>query len=186
MNNRTSLWFPNVQSWMSAVVLALLSGLLLTGAFNIAQINRIFDILPTRLDFFVGMVALLSPIATIAFGHHLLNLLLDRISPETRLPDTEQVQGFWPSLTSWWEGLYGWLVGILATILCFGIGGLLLPDQLMNQGHGSVLRMLVDWNKLRYLFSPAFIIWVLGAAYLYQFEFVIRRHFAFIKSKEMA
>jgi hypothetical protein len=185
MKNSTGLWFPNVQSWISAVILALISGLLITGIYNIAQMTRLFDVLPPRLDLFVGMLALLSPISMVAFGHHLLYLLMDRFSPSTRPQGTEAVTGFWPSLSSWWEGFYAWAVMILATILCVGIGGLLLPDAIVNKGLFGVLLMLADLNKLKYLFSPSFIIWVLSSAYLYQFEFVMRHHFAFIKSREL-
>jgi hypothetical protein len=186
MKNSTGLWFPNVQSWISAMILALISGLLITGMYNIVQMTRLFDVVPPRLELFVWMLALLSPITIVAFGHHLLYLLIDRFSPGTRPQGTEAVTGFWPSLSSWWEGLYSWAVMILATILCIGIGGLLLPDKIVNQGFYGVFQMLADLNKLKYLFSPSFIIWVLSSAYLYQFEFVMRRHFAFITKVEQS
>jgi hypothetical protein len=185
MKNSVSLWFPNLQSWISAVVLAFTSGLLIAGMNNVANATRIFDRMPPHLDLFVGTVALLSPIAMIAFGHHWVNLSLERVFPSSRASDADVVNGYWPTLPSWWEGLYGEIVIMMATILCFGIGGLLMPfhtDATGPKGAYQVVyqisMMLADVNKLKYLFSPPFIVWIFSAAYLYQFEFVMRLHFA--------
>jgi hypothetical protein len=167
------------------MVLAFTSGLLIAGMNNVAKTTRIFDQMPPHLDLLIGTLALLSPIAMIAFGHHWMNLSLDRFFPGSRISDADAVSGYWPTLTSWWEGLYGGVVIILSTILCFGIGGMLMPFHTDTAGARSALdaiyqifMMLADLNKLKYLFSPPFIVWVFSAAYLYQFEFVMRRHFA--------
>jgi hypothetical protein len=185
MKNSTSLWFPNLQSWTSAVVLAFTSGLLIAGMTNVANATRIFDQMPPHLDLFIGTLALLSPIAMIAFGHHWLYLSIDRFFPSSRTSDADAVNGYWPTLSSWWEGLYGGVTIILATILCFGIGGLLMPFHTAATGATGtyevvyqISTMLTDLNKFKYLFSPPFIVWIFSAAYLYQFEYVMRRHFA--------
>lgn len=185
MKNSNSLWFPNLQSWISAVVLAFASGLLIAGIANVAKTTRIFDQMPPQLDLLIGTLALLSPIATIAFGHHWINLSIDRFFPSSRASDADVVNGYWPTLSSWWEGLYGGVVVILATILCFGIGGMLMPLETDMSGNQStfnaiakIAMMLADINKLKYLFSPPFIVWIFSAAYLYQFEYVMRQHFA--------
>jgi hypothetical protein len=182
MSKSTSLWFPNLQSWLSAVVLAFTSGLLIAGIYNIAALSRIFDLMPPRGDLFVGMVATLSPIFMIAFGHHWLYLVMDRFFPDSSLADAEVVKGYWPSLSSWWEGLYGWLTLILASILCAGIGGLLLPSYYGSR-NVEVYWMLAEPNKFKYLFSPPFIVWILSAAYLYQFESVMRLHFSSLSAR---
>jgi hypothetical protein len=182
MSKSTSLWFPNLQSWLSAVVLAFTSGLLIAGIYNIAALSRIFDLIPPRGDLFVGMLATLSPIFMIAFGHHWLYLVMDRFFPDSSLADVEAVKGYWPTLSSWWEGLYGWLTLVLATILCVGIGGLLLPSR-YGAGGGEIYWILAEPNKFKYLFSPPFVVWILSAAYLYQFEHVMRLHFSSLSAR---
>jgi hypothetical protein len=107
----------------------------------------------------------------------LINLFLDKFFPDSRLSEADRIKGFWPTLASWWEGLYGWLVILMATILCVGIGGLFLPRV------EQISYMLLDPNKFRYLFSPPFILWIFSAAYLYQFEAVMRLQFAYLSSQ---
>jgi hypothetical protein len=190
MKNSNSLWFPNFQSWVSAVILAFTSGLLFAGIINVAKTTRIFDQLPPQLDLLIGTIALLMPIIMIAFGHHWINLSIDRFFPNSRISDADAVNGYWPTLSSWWEGFYGWNVIILATILAFGIGGVLMPfhpTSADSQGTAEVAYqislMLIDINKLKYLFSPLFIIWIFSAAYLYQFEYVMRLHFSTVSRR---
>jgi hypothetical protein len=186
MKKVSSLWFPNLSSWISAIVLALTTGLLVSGMGNVVRMTQIFDRLSPRWDLFAGMLAMLSPILMIAFGHHLINLFLDKFFPDPQIPESERLRGFWPSLVSWWEGLYGWLVIILATVLCVGIGGLLLPSRTVYYGNSlwvsQIYAMLIDPNKFKYIFSPPFILWIFSAAYLYQFEAVMRLHFAYTAS----
>jgi hypothetical protein len=181
MKKPTSLWFPNLQSWVSAVILVFTTGLLSSGIYNVAQITRIFDRMPPQWDIFIIMLALVSPIMMIAFAHQWINLVMDRFFPDSNSSNSEVTKGYWPTLSSSWEGIYGWLVIILATILCIGIGGLLLPQRssvVGDMGLGEIYSMLVDQNKFKYLFSPPFMIWIFSAAYLYQFESVMRQHFA--------
>ena len=174
---KNSLWFPRFSSWLSGLLL-----LLLTGGLT-SSMERIFDALASLMDafprlFFFGVAfAIVSPIGIIAYVHHLIQLILDKLDPDGAGGKTSKGFGlFWPNIFSWWEGTYGWLVILLATILTIGLLGLSLPwkdpDQIWDHIQ-KLYEMLVDVNKFKYIFSPVTVIWVIISAYLYQFEHVV-------------
>lgn len=170
---RLPYWFPNLSAWMSAIFLLLLTGGLGVCLQAIWRMGTAFAYTSPRLSIFFTLLGLVFPIILIAFAHHLLHLFLDRFFPASRLPGMNNVQGWLPSLMSWWEGLYGWLVLILATIVSVGILGIIYysPASL-----SSLYLFLWSWDKAKHFFTLPSIAWIVIAACLYQFEFVVSRH----------
>lgn len=115
-----------------------------------------------------GVLAILSPILFIAIIHHFLNLLLDVLFPNKELLKLDKVQGLNPGLISCWKDLYSWKVIFLATILTIGILDILLIDV-------SSVKYLYNSDRSDLLLSVTVIVWVTAAAYLYQFEHLVRR-----------
>ncbi len=205
--------FPNINSWMNAILL----GFLLIIATTLGQIinsffSQLIQLLFKFLSLFpelirgiiliiVGQIYLffyylfsyLSPlgvlltIVVIAFANHYLNVLLDLYYPDITLPEMKGVGGLVPGLISWWEGLYGLLVIILAmwvsdTILSI-FPFLAFNYDLPNLDSSSSGRLFF-WFYLGILlfthpiYTPIsrLLIWIITAAYLYQFESAVRNH----------
>ncbi len=167
--NNWSIWFPTSNSWLSAAFLTLLtSGLAASAAFA-WQIALFLARISPQFGLIFGMIAVLSPIILVAIMHHLLHLILDRFFPETQLPGMTGNTGVLPGLMSWWEGLYSWLVIVLATVLSTAIIGS-FPLSL------SFLDNLVNlWDRARPFFRLSTLVWVLIAAYLYHFEHLVQQ-----------
>ncbi len=84
-------------------------------------------------------------------------------------PETETTPGFFPGVMSWWQGLYGWLINVLATMLVYSIVGLFSPEtELFN-----ILRWFT--SRTVHLHTASIIIQIIIAAGLYQFEYVVNR-----------
>ena len=173
---KNSLWFPRLSSWMSAILLLLLTGLLSSSAERIVDLGNALLNWSPRLFFLATMLAILSPIIFIAYLHHLIQLILDRLDPDHADHKLQGFAAFWPVAMSWWEGLYGWLVILLSTLLAMGLLGMMMPwndERAVLEALAKISEMLMDVNKIKYLFTPATLIWILVAAYLYQFEHVV-------------
>lgn len=167
-------WFPNLNAWLSAVFLLLLTGGLGVCVKAAWQMGNSLAHISPRLTILFGLLGLICPIILIAFAHHLLHLFLDRFFPDSRSPEMTNVQGWFPGLISWWEGLYGWLVLILSTIISAGILGVIYYS---SSSLASLYFFLSSWDKAKHLFTVPSIAWVIIAACLYQFEFVVRQYF---------
>lgn len=110
-------WFPNLNAWLSAVFLLLLTsglGACVKAAWQMG--NSLAHISP-RLTILFGLLGLVCPIILIAFAHHLLHLFLDRFFPDSRSPemtngsshpDPDQSNGVTPVAIA--TGL-GWVLG---------------------------------------------------------------------------
>jgi hypothetical protein len=114
--------------------------------------------------------ALLSPILMIAIAHHLLQIVLDRYFPNTRSPEISSNLGLLPTLMSWWEGFYGWMAIALAIV----VSGMI--EIISSPSFNSLYDMLAWWDELRDLFTLPTLYRVITAAYLYQFEYLVRHH----------
>lgn len=71
---------------------------------------------------------------------------------------------------SWWEGFYGWMAIALAIVVSSMIQVISLPSS------HSFYDMLGWWNELKDLFTLPTLYQVITAAYLYQFEYLVRNH----------
>ena len=144
----------------------------------------------------ISPLILLLPIPMIAFAHHYLYLLLDRYYPDIASAERGRVTGYFPGLVSWWHGLYGLLVIILAMLISDSVLSILpwLSFDSLNCGLSSMSDMseieifagsrVGIWVRMALMilvqpiYSPVMrlIIWLIAAAYLYQFEFKVRQH----------
>ncbi|MGF1600937.1 MAG: hypothetical protein GFH24_608378n19 [Chloroflexi bacterium AL-N5] len=168
-----SAWIPYPGAWLSAVLLLLLTGIITYSARVMQTIGHFLARTSPNLLFLFGLAAVLLPIVFVAIAHHILHLFLDRFFPDSQLSEKEKVNGFFPSLMSWWEGLYGWLVIVLSTLITAALIGGFADASLF---YGRLHNLLLAWDKTRHFFSiPAFI-WVIVSAYLYQFEHLVHRH----------
>lgn len=169
MRNSPS-WIPNSNAWMSAILLILLVrgiAVVITRIFETGYSLMEFS---PRMQIILYFALLLSPIPVVAIAHHWLHVFLDRYSPSTRSPELGKIEGIFPSLMSWWEGLYGWMTIALAML----ISGML--RFLVFFSHNSLYEILSWWDEMAKFFTVYTLIRVVVAAYLYQFEQTVRHH----------
>ncbi len=125
-----------------------------------------------KLKILLYFAAILSPILAIAFAHHLLHMVLDRYAPSSRSPGMSATEGLLPSLMSWWEGFYGWMAIALALVVSQIIEIIFWSSPSFN----SLYNLLAWWDELKDLFTLPTLYRVIAAAYLYQFEYLVRNH----------
>jgi hypothetical protein len=163
-------WIPSATAWMSAILLILLvRGLSVVLRIIFQQGESLMAISP-KLRIVLYFAALLSPILVIAVAHHLLQIVLDRYFPNTRSPEISSNLGQLPTLMSWWEGFYGWMAIALAMV----VSGMI--QVISSPSFNSLYDMLGWWDELRDLFTLPTLYRVITAAYLYQFESIVRHH----------
>ena len=168
------IWLPALRSWMSALLLLLLTGFLTYGATVVFNLGAWLGRISPNLSILVWVAALVTPIALIAIAHHILHLFLDRFFPDSKGDDRDSNPGFFPGLMSWWEGLYGWLVIVLSTLLTFGLIASFAVTH--RDYYQTLVNLLSAWDKTRHFFSIPTLIWIVIAAYLYHFEDLVHRH----------
>jgi hypothetical protein len=178
MMNNWPIWFPKPSSWLSAGFLTLLTGGLAASAAFAWQIALFLTRISPRLGLLFGVVTVLSPIILVAIMHHLLHLILDRFFPETQLPGMIGNTGVLPGLMSWWQGLYSWLVIIFSTMVATALIGS-FPLSL-----GFLDNLMDVWDRARPLFRLSTLVWVLIAAYLYHFEYLVQQRLMSIPCDE--
>lgn len=162
-------WIPSPTAWMSSLLLIILMRGLAVLIRIIFQMGDSAMAVSPKLRIVLYFVALLSPILVITIAHHLLHIILERFYPNTRSPEISADTGIVPGLMSWWEGFYGWMAIALAIVVSTMIQVISLPsDDLYN--------MLGWWNELKDLFTLPTLYRVITAAYLYQFEHLVRHH----------
>jgi hypothetical protein len=155
---------------MSAILLILLvRGLSVVIRIIFQQGESLMAISP-KLRIILYFAALLSPILVIAVAHHLLQIVLDRYFPNTRSPEISSDLGQLPTLMSWWEGFYGWMAIALAMV----VSGMI--QVISSPSFNSLYDMLGWWDELKDLFTLPTLYRVITAAYLYQFESIVRHH----------
>lgn len=163
-------WIPSPTAWMSAVLLILLvRGLAVVIRIIFQMSDSMMEISP-KLRVVLYFAALLSPILVITIAHHLLHIVLDRFFPNTRSPEISSNLGQLPSLMSWWEGFYGWMAIALAMLIS------LMIETISSSSFNSFYYMLAWWDELKDLFTLPTLYRVVTAAYLYQFEHIVRHH----------
>jgi len=182
-------WIPYPGSWFSALFLLLLGSGLTYGMALLLRLGLSIGQISPRLAALVWLLALLSPVALIAIAHHFLHRFLDRFFPDTQILDIGKAQGIFPSLMSWWEGLYGWLVLILTPLIVMGILGTFSSSaHLLGDLHKTLTllnEMFSSWDKARHLLRLPTLLWVAIAAYLYQFQALVHhRLMALGKAKQ--
>lgn len=171
---RLPYWLPNVRSWFNAVALIFLMigiGYLTDYAGDI--IRLLIDKAPWLLGTFLFSL-FAFPIVTIAFLHHWLHTFLDVFFPASRFPEDELQAGWFPSIFSWWEAVFGWTSYVLASVFVLFFLGIFTI-------HSGFLSLLYTWSQS--LSTSGFslpsarftILQIIVAAYLYQLEFLVRQ-----------
>jgi hypothetical protein len=161
---------------MSAILLILLIRGIAVAIRIIWQYGYSLMEISPKLRIVSYFLALLSPILVIAVAHHLLHMFLDRYAPTSRSPGMSTAEGLLPSLMSWWEGFYGWMAIALAMLVS------LMIEILSSRSYSSLYDLLGWWDELRDLFTLPTLYRVVTAAYLYQFEYLVRNHLMAIGS----
>lgn len=162
-------WIPSLTAWMSSLLLILLMRGLAVLIRVIFQMGEPIIAVSPKLRFVLYCAALLSPILIITIAHHLLQIILERFYPDTRSPEISADAGQFPGLMSWWEGFYGWMAISLAMVVSSMIQVIFLPLP-------DSYDLLGWWNELKDLFTLPTLYQVITAAYLYQFEHLVRNH----------
>jgi hypothetical protein len=163
-------WIPSPTAWMSSLILILLMRGLAVLIRIIFQMGDSLMAVSPKLRIVLYFAAILSPILVIAIAHHLLHIILERFYPNTRSPEISSNLGQFPSLMSWWEGFYGWMAIALAIVVSSLVEVISLPSS------NSFYDMLGWWNELKDLLTLPTLYRVITAAYLYQFEHLVRDH----------
>jgi len=166
-------WLPNPNSWLSALVLIVLLGGFLAAIPWLMLLLQFISHFSPKLAISLWFCAYLSPIVFIAAIHHLSHKLLDRYFPQTRSPAMDKVEGWLPSLMSWWEGLYGWLAIVLALLVSNALLIVFSPTSPLANPH------LLDFTATQMdgKFLLTTLVRLVCAAYLYHFESLVRQHF---------
>ena len=161
--------FPRAGAWMSAFALAVFTGLLtaVVRFFWTAGFSMMLSDAP-RLGALMWTVGLVSPIFVIAFGNNVMHKILDRVA-KRKTP-----RGWMPGLMSWWAGLYSW--GVLMLSAWFSVGAVLVVHpQASFLAYYNLFRL--D-SGLASLLSIPTIVFVITAAFLFQFERRVRDRMA--------
>ncbi len=178
-------WIPFLRSWVNAIALILLmASLHHIPAYLWWIISWLITTFPKLIYVFYVLITF-SPILLIALLHHWLHQLLDQFFPESRLSNTAPVEGAFPGLVSWREGLYGWLVNQLSATLSWAILGIFLP-----MSNNTAVLQFSPWSLSNFLTQipslsiATLIIQIIFAAFFYQFEYAVQRHFAGAEYRE--
>ena len=173
-------WFPYPSSWLSAFILSLMMSAVIVIVRITGTVGYVLAISVDSPEVLVvfGILALLSPIPAIAFAHHFLHLFLGRFIPVIQAPEIGKLQGLLPGLISWWEGLYGWLVIVLATLTATALCTVFLP--LFNLSYEKIIYGYSQAEiKIQAIFT---VLWIIDAANLYQIEYLVKRRLISVNS----
>lgn len=174
MKKNSPSWIPCPGAWMRAILLTVLMGAI---AISIKPISQPFSQFLAQhlphLQLYFALLSALLPIFLIAIAHHGVHLFLDRFFPDSQASDMDRTEGFFPGLLSWWEGLYGWLVIVISTILTLAI---IVAFHTNSSGYALLyqIQALAIWDDPKHLFSGPVIVRTIFAAGLYQFEHLVR------------
>ncbi|BAY09669.1 hypothetical protein [Calothrix sp. NIES-2098] len=179
--SRWPLWLPYPTCWLKSLILAVflrfityIAEMIVKTGYRVAHFANSLE-----LVILFTIITIVSPIPIIAFTHHLLHLFLSRFISEAQAPEIGNTKGLLPKLMSWWEGLYGWLVIILSTLISAFFCTLLLPFFKDNY-----LKNIEDYTNFDQNIVVIFgIIWLIQAAFIYQVEYLVRHRFISVYSK---
>lgn len=166
-------WLPYPSCWLKSFVLMLFLRVIIFICENLVRFGYNFAKFissPELLAIFL-IVALVSPIAVISFTHHYLHLLLGRFTAEIQAPEVGDVKGLVPKLMSWWEGLYGWLVITLSTLVAALLCTFILPIF-----HLSYAKPIETYTEFQQQIIVVFgILWLITGALIYQIDYLVRK-----------
>ncbi|MBD2452394.1 hypothetical protein H6G76_35925 [Nostoc sp. FACHB-152] len=117
------------------------------------------------------ITTILSPILLIAFTHHYLHLIFSRFVSEIQAPEIGIVKGLVPKLMSWWEGLYGWLVIVLSSLVAGLVCTIILPVFGLSYAKSPEIYIGIE-KQVIVIFG---IIWVIQGSLIYQIDYLVRQ-----------
>lgn len=156
--------FPRGGAWLSAIALLVFTGTLSTVMRWCYGASFSLWWSTPRLGALVGLLGVLSPILLIAFGNHFMHLVLDKLAKRA------SPRGAMPGLMSWWAGLYGWLVLMLATWTSLFLVLVIHPQSTLS---GFFSLFSYDASLASVISVPT-IVWFFMAAILFQVERRVR------------
>lgn len=165
--------FPRPVSWLSAVLLYVFLGLWMTFVSRVLpRLIEIGDDSP-RLAILGYLALWVSPVPFVAVGHHVVHLFLDRADHGTK-----KGRSILPDLTSWWAGMFAWLVIVFASsVVMFLLLALNPPERdgmLLAAQNVPSLFLAFAWP---FSGAPAglhTVAWVIVAAQLYDLEHAVK------------
>lgn len=168
------VWFPNVNSWLSALTLSVV----ISGLISIARDSD--SLLPylarlsnkPELLTIVSILILLSPLPAIALCHH---FVFSRFIPIIPGRKRNKEPGLVPGLMSWWESLYAWLVFVLSMLIATVVCTPLIP--LFKLDYKTIISTYSQSHQaIEVIFA---IVWLVSAAFLYQIAYLVKLHLVF-------
>jgi len=167
---------PRPVAWLSAALLYVFLGLWLTFVAQVLpRLVAIGEESP-RLAILGYLALWVSPVVFVAVGHHVLHLFLDRADRADR--GSKKGRGVFPDLTSWWAGLFAWLVIVFASsVVAFLLAALNPPERDGMLLAARELPRLFDALAWPFSGPPAglhTLAWVLVAAQLYDLELAVK------------
>jgi hypothetical protein len=164
------VWLPYPSSWCNALILSLvLTGFVvilgITGGLseNFAKMQQNPELYTVSLIFL-----LILPIPVIALVHHFI--LISFLPMITKAQVSRNI-GFFPSVLSWKEGLYSWLVFILSTAIAILLCTIILP--LFQVNYKELIYQ--ESQRHRNIQATFAILWLISAAGFYQLEYFAKR-----------
>lgn len=118
-----------------------------------------------------AIINILSPIVFIAFTHHYLHLIFSRFISEIQAPEVGIVKGLVPKLMSWWEGLYGWLVIVLSSLVAGLVCTIILP--VFGLSYAKPPETYTNFEQQ--IIAVFGIIWLIQGSLIYQIHYLVRQ-----------
>ncbi|AKG23347.1 hypothetical protein [Calothrix sp. 336/3] len=167
-------WFPGGKAWLNALMLSVF----VAGFVGILQENQGFGLHFSKWsvnpEMFTVLVILLLilPIPAIAILHH---LFLSRFIPPIPGEKASKPSGILPSIISWWESCYSWLVVLVSTLIAILICTPFLP--LFKLSYSQIIS---DFSQFDTKVKPVFaVFWFISAACLYHLEYSFKCRLVF-------
>lgn len=172
---RWPAWFPYPSSWLNSFFLGLL---LVIISFFVRITVDLGDVVTTATDrpetwilsaIFFTIVTLLVPIPVITLIHHLVHIGLKQFFPSMQSQLIEEV-GLFPGLMSWWEGLHGWMVLILSSLLTALV--IIVALYILDPTYEQISSSESELENLQAILG---LLWLTISAYFYQIEHIFQQ-----------
>ena len=159
-------WFPYPSSWLRTTGLFLWAFLVLTifARFGGFWSSFIYDISNNHhLALFILASSLISAIAVFSYSHHFIKSALKKPRKFSKYPGSQSI----------WEGILAVIILCIATLVFLIVVVPFYPDQCYSYSSYCHLRY---WESAQLVVSSGMLISFISTLYLYQAEFLIRKH----------
>ncbi|MEH2228362.1 MAG: hypothetical protein V7K71_01770 [Nostoc sp.] len=168
------LWFPYPSSWLKALIMTLFMRVIIFIVKNTGKLGYdiIYFVHSPELFLIFTILLILSPIPIISLTHHCLHLLISRFISEIQAPEIGRTQGLLPGIMSWWEGLYGWLVIAISTLISFLFYIIIIP--LFNPNYDRQVEYYTQVENINNVILMFGLFYISAGALIYQIEYLVR------------